>query len=484
MRPDHNNVDVDMLIEHGFLPDPESEEREDYLRALQQNEPPTDHRTPPENQVPNQEPEAPSSKSAVELEDRLLAHELRTQRVRQRARDILVAERRGPLPPFDAGTLRDMLARPRPPRARVDGLILWEASTLIPAQRKTGKTTLLLNLGRSLLTGEPFLGKFEVRPLDGIVAFLNYEVSGDTIARWADEAGLDQNRFFIVNLRSRRNPLADPEDRATLAALLRSRGTEAILTDPFGRAYTGANHNDNGEVGAWLADLDRWTRGEVGGRDLVLTTHAGWNQERTRGPSALEDWADSIVTMTRDREGGDNGPRYLRAIGRDVDVEEDRLNYDPETRLLSLSGSGSRKTAANKAHNEALEKAVLVVITDNPGITSGDIGTHVRAAGVGFQSGDERQAAQRLVERGLARVEIGKRSAKHHFAVDPSRPLPTTTGGSTGTPPDPFLYGRGPYGSSQGSTPPEAKCSACGGRMTVTEPGQTTHPNCQPGAAT
>jgi hypothetical protein len=46
------------------------------------------------------------------------------------------------------------------------------------------------------------------------------------------------------------------------------------------------------------------------------------------------------------------------------------------------------------------------------------------------------------VERGHVRVEIGKRGAKHHFAVDPSRPLPTTTGGTPGTPPDPFLYGR------------------------------------------
>lgn len=80
------------------------------------------------------------------LEDRLLVHELRTQRVRRRARDILDAERRGPLPPFDAGTLAEMLARPQPPPSRVDGLIPSEAGTLVVAQRKLGKTTLDLNL--------------------------------------------------------------------------------------------------------------------------------------------------------------------------------------------------------------------------------------------------------------------------------------------------------------------------------------------------
>src|SRR5687768_13005377 len=60
------------------------------------------------------------------------------------------------------------------------------------------------------------------------------------------------------------------------------------------------SQNDPGEVGAWLIGLDQFTRTEVGALDLVLATHAGWNGERTRGSSALEDWADSIITMTRD----------------------------------------------------------------------------------------------------------------------------------------------------------------------------------------
>jgi hypothetical protein len=53
-------------------------------------------------------------------------------------------------------------------------------------------------------------------------------------------------------------------------------------------------------------------------------------------PRPVEDWADSIVTMTF---GSDKESRYLRAIGRDVSVDEDRLSYDPETRLLSMTGS-------------------------------------------------------------------------------------------------------------------------------------------------
>lgn len=350
--------------------------------------------------------------------DLMVADEVRRIQVRERARALVDAAKRPPAEPFDAGTLREMLARPQPPRARVDGLIPWEASTLIPAQRKTGKTTLLLNLSRSLLTGEPFLGTFGVRPVDGLVAFLNYEVSGDTLTQWADETGLDPDRFFIVNLRGRRNPLADPEDRARFAELLRQRGTESLLVDPFGRSYTGKSQNDPAEVGSWLIELDRFTRTDVGAQDLILTTHAGWNQERTRGSSALEDWADSIITMTRDDSEDGDGERYIRAIGRDVDLEEDQLNYDPNTRTLTLTGSGSRKANKDTRRGDKLDKAALDLITAKPGLNTSEIERALREAGVSFQRGDIGPAAGRLVEMGHLRLEYGKRGAKQYSPTE------------------------------------------------------------------
>lgn len=68
-------------------------------------------------------------------------------RADREARAILAAEGHDEQP-FDAGTLAEVLARPAEPAARVDGLIGWEASTLLVAQRKVGKTTLVLNLAR------------------------------------------------------------------------------------------------------------------------------------------------------------------------------------------------------------------------------------------------------------------------------------------------------------------------------------------------
>ena len=172
-----------------------------------QYEPPSDDARTGEYVPPDAEPEYAPSAAEVSLEDKLLPHELAVQRARRKARKIIEAEERGELPPFDAGTLGEILARPKPPPSRIEDLVPWQASTLIPAQRKTGKTTFLLNLARSLLTGEDFLGRFGVRPVDGEVAILNYEVSGDQLARWADEVGIPHDRLFLVNLRGRSNPL-------------------------------------------------------------------------------------------------------------------------------------------------------------------------------------------------------------------------------------------------------------------------------------
>jgi AAA domain len=108
----------------------------------------------------------------TEALDQEVAAEVRKLRVREEARRRLAAEKEDATKPFDAGLLEDILARPPEPPFRVEGLLPSEAGTLVVAQRKTGKTTLTLNLARSLLTGQRFLGRFEVRRVIGSVAFL------------------------------------------------------------------------------------------------------------------------------------------------------------------------------------------------------------------------------------------------------------------------------------------------------------------------
>lgn len=394
-----------------------------------------------------------------------VADEAQRIRVREAARRLVAAERDSATAPgFDSGTLAEILARPAEPPERVAGLIPSDAGTLIAAMRKTGKTTLTLNLARCLLTGEDFLGRFAVRPVTGIVALLNYEVGAAKLAQWADEVKVDPDLLYLVNLRGRRNPLAHAEDRAKLAADLRGRGVETLIVDPFGRAYTGASQNDAGEVGAFLSDLDRFTRGEVGAVDLILTAHAGWAGERTRGSSALEDWADSIVTMVRDTE--DETIRYLKATGRDVEVDEDRITFDPATRLLRLSGAGSRKIAKDDRKIAALGQFVLKAARLHPGAGVAELESAVKQMDDAptFRNGEISKAARHTAAQGFLRIEEGGPGRKsQHYAVgeventpthpthpDPSRPLPGDDPQTPPTPPYRGGVGVGGSGTTEG----------------------------------
>jgi len=393
--------------------------------------------------------------------DAAVRFELERMRARAEARDLFDVERRATEAgdPFDAGTLAQVLARPAEPPHRVTGLIASEASTLVVAMRKIGKSTLLLNLARCLLTGEDFLDHFPVRPVTGRVAVLNFEVSAAQLARWADEIGVPTDQLLLVNLRGRRNPLSHPSDRERLADLLREHDVESLMVDPFGRAYTGKSQNDSGEVGAWLTDLDVFARAEVGAKDLILAAHAGWDGERTRGSSALEDWADSIVTLVRDKD--DETQRFLKATGRDVDVDEAQLGFDPTTRLLSLTGAGSRRQARDAKKIDDLVLAVVQQVAASPGINGTGLGVALRAAGAPFQRGDEIKAARIATNAGRLRIEDGARGAKLYFLSDVPRRPPTSPTGGPGTSPHPLLVGGGRPGVPQDTDLPQDESLLC-----------------------
>lgn len=325
--------------------------------------------------------------------------------------------RRAPAPePWDAGTLSEHLLKPPPPPARIDGLVPWEASTAIIAQRKAGKTTLELNLAWSLITGEPFLGGREVLPVEGRVALLNFEVSGAQIAAWAQKAGVPPDRLFIVNLRGASNPFRRPEELARLATLLREQEVEALIVDPFGRAFTGDDQNNAGQVQGWLLTLDEFARRDVGALDIFLSVHAGWNGERTRGSSAMEDWADSLINLTRkEDETRGTDDRFIKADGRDVDLPEDQLLFDPSNLRLSLSGYGSRKAASAARKIDDLVPGVVEIVKREPGIKAGGIAERLKENGFNFQRGDDSKARQEAVAQGLLEVRSGPKNATNYY---------------------------------------------------------------------
>jgi hypothetical protein len=227
--------------------------------------------------------------------------------------------------------------------------------------------------------------------------------------------GLDPDRVVLVNLRGRSNPLADETERRELAEQLRAANVEIVIVDPFSRAFTGENQNDAGQVTTFLMMLDAFTREEVGASELILTNHAGWDGERTRGSSALEDWPDALWRLVQD----DQGTRYFSAFGRDVDLPEDALDFDPNTRHLTLSRSGSRRAKRQVAHHDELIAAVVQIVSLRPGLKTGEIEAELTLP---RQRGDLSQALQRAVDDGTLTRENGPRNSRLYSLAKPVTP--------------------------------------------------------------
>jgi hypothetical protein len=79
----------------------------------------------------------------------------------------------------------------------VEGLLAPGQSVLLAAQKKSGKTTTVLNLIRSLTTGEPFLGEYKpVRRMR--VAYFDTELRFETANSYVGQLGIPRDWLEYV----------------------------------------------------------------------------------------------------------------------------------------------------------------------------------------------------------------------------------------------------------------------------------------------
>lgn len=257
--------------------------------------------------------------------------------------------------PPNLTTLTALLAEPETPTPwRIHGLWPERGKVLLSAAAKAGKTTLGLNLDRSLLTGTPFLGKFETNPTPGSVCVLDMEMTRNQLRTWyrtLDDIPTDRLVIFPLRGQGQTLDLRKDHVRNLWANTLRDQGCTTLRLDPIGPvlAALAIDENDNSAVASYLAALDALTV-EIGA-DLIVAHHYG-HSGRTRGASALLGWADALWDLAKKETQAnqdpidglfDTRPRSFRAEGRDVDLPEHPLSYDPETRLLSLGVPAMRK---------------------------------------------------------------------------------------------------------------------------------------------
>lgn len=291
----------------------------------------------------------------------------------------------------------------------VGGLHPTGANTLLAAQFKVGKTTLMVNLLRCLTDDGLFLGERPVDRPEGRVAFWNYEVSERQFRLWLREAGVrNPQRASAWNLRGHRLPLTVPFVEDLAVRWLVEREVSVLIVDPFSRAY-GGEENSNTEVGYFLEALDVIKR-RAGVTDLFMAAHFGRGgqeegEEHVRGATRLDDWAD-VRWLYRKASTGSPPARYFRADGRDVFMDECRLEYDAKSRGLWISGGSMKEDTAHAHLMEALR-----LCQSNPGILKTPLKDGISAKA-------DRRAGYitDAVKRGLIREEEeGKQKLRHYL---------------------------------------------------------------------
>jgi AAA domain-containing protein len=353
------------------------------------------------------------------LEARVLAR-LFGLRVEQEAKRRFLAEHRPPAQAPELLSLRDRLARPPDPvRYRVDEWQPAGGRALLAAQYKAGKTTLVENLVRSLVDGDPFLDRYEVQPVDGTVAVVDFEMSPRQLDLWyRDQKIRNDDRVLLVPMRGAAAgfDLLDPETLAGWAARLRDREVAYLVVDCLRPLMDTLGLDEHREAGRLLVALDQLLLdGGVG--EALVVHHMGHTAERSRGDSRLRDWPDVEWRLVRQDPDDPASPRFVTAFGRDVEVPESRLEYDPTGRRLAVAG-GSRKDA----EQEAALVAVLRLLEEKPRQSANKI--ELALSGKDAREKHPRKAVRQALEVGVRDGSVVAEPGRYggnEYSISPAR---------------------------------------------------------------
>ena len=265
----------------------------------------------------------------------------------------------------------------------------WVVEYLIPrggtiantAQKKAGKTTMTGNLIRALVSGEDFLGEFQVMGRY-TVALADLEMSPGQHAKWLIDMGLHGNRRLYVmhlNGRARSFPLWPGARREQIVQQLRQIEADVLIVDPVGPLFRAHGVEENSIEAARVIDALKEIAADAGVSVLFYNLHAGKDLTKgARGYSGLEDIPDVIWRM----EGQRDQPAHIfRAWGRDVD-ETRGLVYDKETRKLAATTGGN----VNGLPPESNLSAITAAVQENPALGKKKLFETAREDSYGYTS--------------------------------------------------------------------------------------------------
>jgi hypothetical protein len=363
-----------------------------------------------------------------------IEHEKHVLRARDEAKRAVAAERNAATEPPDILTLRERLALPRPEtKWRIANLQGVGHRVLIAAQFKAGKTTLAANVARSVLDGDPFLDTFKTTAIEGALALFDFEMSPTQLDDWYRAQNIQRDdQLLVIPMRGAASSfnIIDAEARGEWVKRLRAFGVKYLILDCLRPVLDALGLNEHTEAGLFLTALDALLT-EAGIPEALVIQHMGHKGERARGDSRLLDWPDVGWTLTREKVKAERGeeavddpsaPRYFKAFGRDVDVPEAQLTYNPKTRRLSMAVDDDGQGASRADVKDAATRQAIFDFVSKAASPPSQNEIEKGVKGVGTQV-DVRRVLHAAVAKGLIVVEPGKRGARtHRIAESPVEP--------------------------------------------------------------
>jgi hypothetical protein len=351
-----------------------------------------------------------------------IEEQARRIKINRLARQQDAAENWRPPPAELSMSLTTALAKPRQEiRHRVARLIGLKHNASLTGQYKTGKTTFYCGLARSLADGNDFLGVLPVQPAVRRVGFWNCEMDEDDFLDYIRSVGiLNTNKIELLHLRGQPVRLLTDVGMDWTINWLIDNDVEILLNDSWAKlcAWSDVDENDNSGVGRLTSVIDEIKKQTKITEQFITTAHTGRaklaeGDERARGATALDDWVDSRMVLTRE---GDN--RFLFAEGRGkVAMLETRLIFDSTTNL-SLIGEGDRKATREREH----VNVVVEIVTGSPGMNTRSLTEAVREGIPGHNQEHASKAIAIAKRLGLVHTVNGKNNAKLFYpGPDPAQ---------------------------------------------------------------
>jgi AAA domain len=310
---------------------------------------------------------------------------------------------------------------------RIEGLLPVGGRVVLAAPAKGGKSTVMGNLIRSLVDGDPFLDAFDVNPFAGSVVLIDNELHEGQLRRWLRKQKMTNvDRVHVLPLRGGVGTfdIMNPEIRKQWVDKLQAVNCQFLIFDCLKPVLDALKLSEHTEAGQFLTGGFDALLKEANISEGVVVHHMGHGGERSRGDSSIRAWPDVEWRMVRDVDPGVEDPdadRYFGAFGRDVDCAEGLLEYSSHNNHVRYT-QGTRKDAkaarkADRAPIDALPDILAYLATEADPVSGRAIERAVVAHG--HKQLAVREGIKAGVNAHSILTEQGSHNAVLHF-LDPS----------------------------------------------------------------